>query len=51
MLKGNKEDIARALLAGGHFALARQFVTDVPLAPFVNFVTGLRLLTPLHGTG
>lgn len=29
MLKGKREDIVQALLARGHFALAREFVTEV----------------------
>jgi hypothetical protein len=29
MLKGKREDVVHALLAGGHFALAREFVSDV----------------------
>lgn len=40
MLKGKREDIVQALLAGGHFALAREFVTEVLFAhlSFVNFL-------------
>lgn len=41
MLKGKREDVVHALLAGGHFALAREFVSDVRrvLLPLCGWVS------------